>query len=449
MNDAAEVVVVGAGPAAAATACGLRRLGYAVVMIGESRNASVEGVSERTLARLRIAGLLAAAECVRGPGERTGVWGDGVTATSREYIVERSAFDRALLTDAAASGVVTRADWVIALEQSNEGWCVRTRSGDIDCRVVIDARGRRSRGAPLRGPRLAAISQRFQSPGHASLRTVVHPLADGWCWLAEDEEGMRWVQVVGAPGTLQPRHDLSLQIATTLKALPALAASLDGAVAVGPSSVRAAVAKMSIPAPARGMLRVGDAAIAMDPLSGHGLHEALASASVTVAAAHTYLDRDDWIAVEQFVNERAHEVWSRTVAVAAHFYGAQAARIATPFWMQTASAYESLAVAANAREWHEPRVDLRPVLNGHFIEMRRVVVTPERRRGVWQLSSVELAGLVDYFHSEPQPDVAHAAERFARTPAVVSEAAEWLAARGLIQLARQSGAPPALLNRGG
>ena len=72
------------------------------------------------------------------------------------------------------------------------------------------------------------------------------------------------------------------------------------------------------------------------------------AAHFAVAGAHTYLERDDWIAVERFMNARAREAWGRMTLAAAHFYRAQAAHLATPFWTQAASAYESLATAANS-----------------------------------------------------------------------------------------------------
>ena len=52
------LVILGAGPAGAATALGLRRLGYPVTLVSEWRRfAALEGVSLRVLEALRGAGL--------------------------------------------------------------------------------------------------------------------------------------------------------------------------------------------------------------------------------------------------------------------------------------------------------------------------------------------------------------------------------------------------------
>lgn len=355
---APQVAVIGSGPAGVAAACTLRRLGHRVTLFGESRNVALEGLSDRTLMRLRAVGLRSAVACVRGPGERTGIWGGAETATSREYLVDRAAFDAALVKDAVAAGVEHRAEAVSSLETSDEGWRVVTRSGVTGCSAVIDARGRHARGAPLRGPRLVSLSQRFGSVPSGAMRTAIHAIPQGWCWLADDGRGMRWVQVVTAPSAVQASTDVLARIITSLEAVPEGKSFLHGAVPAGSPLVRAAVAKMSLPATARGMLRVGDASIAMDPLSGHGMHEALVSARAGAAAMHAYLDGQDWAGVGGVMNGRARVAWERMTQSAAGFYGRQAAHAPTLFWTQAASVYESLATAARLGRQGAPREKL-------------------------------------------------------------------------------------------
>jgi flavin-dependent dehydrogenase len=286
------------------------------------------------------------------------MWGGEGVASSREYLIERSAFDAALLEDAAAAGLESEPAMVAAVEASGSLWRVRTRRRTIDCRAVIDARGRRARGAPLRGPRLVSVSQRFSTVQGGTLRTAIHPTADGWCWLADDGRGTRWVQVIGALSSVQANADVPLRIADSLGAIPEQAAFLESAVAVGVPMVRAAVAKMSLAAAAPAMLRIGDACIAMDPLSGHGIHEALVSARVAVATVHSYLESANWDSVAQVMNERTRETWEKMTTNAAHFYGMQASHLATGFWTQAASAYESLATAARIGAQADSRNEL-------------------------------------------------------------------------------------------
>lgn len=438
-----EVAVLGAGPAGVTTACGLHALGHTVALLGQPRGSAVEGLSERTLTQLRAAGLAAAAASARGPALRTSVWGRRQTARGYEHVIERLAFDRALLIDAARLGVQAVPVCVTGVEPRANGWRVKMRDGAIDCRAVVDARGRRSRRASLRGPSLVAVTQAFRTSQLAVARTAVFALDDGWCWLAEDGTGMLWLQVVGVPRASGRHAGLAHRIAAAVDAAPEFAASLATATPTGSAQARAAVARTSTPAAVPGFIRVGDAALAMDPLYGHGVYEALASAHVAVAGIHTFLVRGEWTAVERFVNERTRDVWHRTTMAAAHFYREQCHCGAAPFWTRTAAAYEALAAATGIDDTGAARIELRPVLNGPFIELRRVVVTPQRPRGVWQVDSVELASLVDFLAAESGADLAQAARRLERPPVVVAGALRWLTAQGLIgsSVMRRADAP--------
>jgi len=73
------------------------------------------------------------------------------------------------------------------------------------------------------------------------------------------------------------------------------------------------------------------------------------------------------------------------------------------------------------------------VLNGSVIEMRRVAVTRERPRGVWQVDQVELARLEEFLLAEPAAGVAQAARYLACPPAAVVSAVGWLRAHGLLK----------------
>ena len=70
------ILILGAGPAGAAVALGLRRLGHPVTVISEWRRfAAVEGVSQRVLEGLRNAGLTAHLAQVLDRCAEYGVWG--------------------------------------------------------------------------------------------------------------------------------------------------------------------------------------------------------------------------------------------------------------------------------------------------------------------------------------------------------------------------------------
>jgi menaquinone-9 beta-reductase len=432
MSHEVDVVVLGAGPAGVAAAVGLRKLGHSVMLFGASRNTSIEGLSRRAHALLTRLDLDAAARCARGPGKRSGTWAGAPVAMHGEYVVDRAEFDRALARDAASHAVVSRHELVTKVERDGELWRVRTRDGAVRSCAVVDARGRRTGRALHKGPSLLALSQPLRGIAADCPQTAIFPVESGWCWLASVGNGTGSFQwVTSSPGLSASRRDLARLVLLRMPEVLGRVWGCDRAVPVGLPEARAATARMLPSACQRGYVRAGDAAVACDPLSGHGLYEALRSASIAVVGIHTFLVRDSWGAIARFMQESSQELWDTAVGAAAAFYRHQSVCTAAPFWSQTAQAYESLRSGQPPRDGS--RVESRPVLNGALIEMRDVVVTAERPRGVWQVDEVELAGLLDFFHNEPLADIEHAACRLERRPAAIANAARWLITHGLLR----------------
>jgi len=423
-----EVAILGAGPAAVATAGALRRLGHEVVLIGVSRNTAVEGVSERTLTLLREYRLGAAADSVRGPGERRGAWAGVDLAGNTEYIVDRAQLDSALLADAAASGVPVLAEKVIRHDRIGALWQVHTERDSVDCRVVVDARGRRAQRGSSKGPDLIAVSQRFRIRPTGKVLTRLAAIPQGWCWLATDGRGMSWLQVTsGREPSL--RAGLEQHLRRLLDAAPGVAAELSGAIPSGAPIARAATQSLCTHADAPGLIRAGDAALALDPLSGQGMYEALRSVTAVTGAVRGFLS-GEWAPVARFMGERAREIWQRRSATAAQHYGLQAEETPSPFWTEAAAHYRSIQPAPLAPGG--ARIDSRPVLNGSCIELTRVVVTPQAPRGIWKVDAVDLPDLLDFLDSTHTTDPERAARHLRCPPAAVARALQWLDMHGLL-----------------
>jgi hypothetical protein len=82
------------------------------------------------------------------------------------------------------------------------------------------------------------------------------------------------------------------------------------------------------------LLRVGDAAFALDPLSSQGVQHALSSAGQAAIVIHTILARPEnatW--AKAFFRERHHEMIDRHRASCAALYSRQN-RFETPFWQE-------------------------------------------------------------------------------------------------------------------
>lgn len=432
-----DAVVVGAGPAGAATALRLHALGLRVALAARPRRAGMEGLSARALELLARERLQRAAASARGPFERVGQWGAQQPVRGREWLVQRAEFDAALLADLAAAGVAA----VPAIEAIEwRGGTARLRcagNASLRSRCVVDARGRRGGRAAVQGPRLLSLAWRFRSgapPGSHLL-----PWADGWCWCAADGAGTLAVQLVTTPARMR-RSGPARLLETAAQALPTLAGLLRGAQALAAAQgkpwadplICAATARAAADGPARpNAVRIGDADVALDPLSGQGIYEALAAAPGAAAAVHTLLAGGDADAARQFLRERSRELWQRTAAAAAMHYRINEQAFGSAFWSDCARDYAALAADAPARPSAAPSIGWRPVLDGTRIERRRVVLTPARPRGLWQYRCVELATLADAISATPSSTVGELAQRLARPAADVAAAAHWLAQHAL------------------
>ncbi len=399
---AVDVAVLGAGPAGCTAALGLHRLGHSVAILGRPRPAAIEGLGERCVAHLRDDGFDRAADAAGASALRIGVWAGTRTARGRECPVDRAAFDEALALDLATAGLrIDRRAARDVAPDARSGWRIDTAQGTLRCRALVDARGRRAGGVRRLGPRLLAWSERWRIGERAPPGSAVVAIDDGWCWFARDAGGILQRQFVCAPRTRLDREQLRERFDAATAALAQDAFSVRGAQFLG-ARATAAVMRLAEATHRPGHLRIGDAALALDPLSGHGVHEALQSARVGVAAIHSYLEGTDWAPIARFVTERVDEVWRRAVATAGGFYREQARSLpVAPFWAAIAGDYERLSAEADARIGPSTgRFEDRPVLNGQRIELRPVWVNARWPRGVWRAAITSVVREVRDDHDE-------------------------------------------------
>jgi hypothetical protein len=346
------------------------------------------------------------------------------------------------------------------LEWENGQWRALLRTGGrLAAPQVIDARGRR--GPERHGPLLLAVGRQFRTRAHAAPDapvqpgTHIHAIDFGWCWWAVRADAL-WVQVVGRPRGAHPAiaHSVAAHadkghpaawIAAAAAQIPALAHALEGSLPEGDLVARPAHARHGLKARDANVCdatrwRVGDAALALDPLSGQGVYEALRGARLVATAVQSVMRGGDAPLAHRFVAERQEEAWTNGVRTAAGFYRENAARGA--FWSETASAYEGLLPsAAPAGAPFAPRVERRPVLCGDRIQERDVIVTPQHPRGVWHLADVPLVSLKGYLESAEHATVSGAAAAVDRPAAAVASAIHWLQQTGIVARQLRPGIP--------
>ena len=165
-------------------------------------------------------------------------------------------------------------------------------------RLVIDARGRAALSGTAPCP-LAALPFRTTDPAPPSEPQMrITPHDGSWSWQATLPSGRSEGALF-----LHPDHLAGLSAAQRRALLLAHLALPTETLHIGtpcPAALHAAPA-----ATAQGLiLRVGDAALARDPVSSHGLVHAFRSAAHAVAAAATILQGGDASAAIAFLNKR-------------------------------------------------------------------------------------------------------------------------------------------------
>jgi 2-polyprenyl-6-methoxyphenol hydroxylase-like FAD-dependent oxidoreductase len=456
-----DVLVIGAGPAGSVAARRLAAAGARVALVGAAARAGWEGLSRRSVALLAEEGLdgkegfdgAEGLERVRGiidgPYSRSGEWG-GRAVEGTEWLVGRRALADGLRARACAAGVDDRRDTVTDLGWEGGRWLARLRAGGmLAAPQVIDARGRR--GPERHGPLLLAVGRQFRTRfRHAAAApaqpgTHLHAIDFGWCWWAARADAL-WVQVVGRPRGTRPAMALSAAayadaghpaawIAAAAAQVPALARALEGSLPDGNLVARPAHARLGLTVrgaardTARDTMRwlVGDAALALDPLSGQGVYEALRGARLVATAVQSVMRGGDAAPAHRFVTERQQESWASGVRTAAGFHRENVDR--GSFWSQIAAAYERLLPSAAPSA---PRVERRPVLCGGLFQERDVIVTSQHPRGVWHVADVPLVSLKGYLESAEHATVTGAAAAVDRPAAAVASAIHWLQQTGVV-----------------
>jgi len=393
------ILILGAGPAGAACAIGLRRLGYPVTLVSDWRRfAAVEGVSQRVLDALRHAGLGGALGQAAMPATRHVRWNGEQLQLNQEFLLDRQRFDAALRDELRRAGVVL-VEGRVREVQREHGYQVKLEHGPVlQGGFLVEARGRQAPLASdrLRGPETVSLLNLWQStPGPPA--SAVESLDDGWAWMARLADGRCYWQITldaGAAG-LPGRAQLPGYCADRRRQ-SALVRELFDPQALQPAPVHARSSTAILAGDCAGSdwLRVGDAAMAVDPLSGNGIFQSLSSALQAPVVINTLLRMPERAALaRQFHQQRIEQLFLRFARMGRDFYRQEQRLGGQPFWRnrQDWPDEQPMHVAA---QWSAVRIERRPVLRDGWVDQTEVVVTADQPLGIWHLQGIELAPLV-------------------------------------------------------
>ncbi len=439
------IVVLGAGPAGAAVALGLRRLGHAVTVVGTPRAFdAIEGVSDRVVAGLRGVGIEAALAAIADPSPRRATWAGQTTALNSERLVDRAAFDRLLWQELQDHGVECVAARVMRWapdEHDDEGHTLQVQRLDdaqpqtLRARFVVEARGRLAPHPPqgvTRGPETVALLWRGQGAPGAEAGSAVESLPGGWAWCARLPTGAVALQLTVDPAaiTLPPRAQLGAFVREQLAAVGAALPFLDIPATEVHALARTSGAVLAPEVCAETWLRVGDAAMAADPLSGNGIFQSLSSALQAPMVVHTLLNHPaDAPHARRFHTERVQGLFQRFARIGRDFYAQEARWAGEPFWAAR-RAWPDALPAHGSEGSSPPRIEERPVVDRDRIRLAEVLVTAEQPLGIWHVDGVELAPLWRAAQAAPGRELEAMAPLLGGSVPRAQAALRWLRAQG-------------------
>lgn len=399
------VLIAGGGVAGCTSAIGLRRLGYDVLLITRPRPfAAYEGLSQRSFDALSTLGCIQAAATVFPPSARFSVWNGEAKQANREYLIYRPDFDRALLEDVRRNGVGIIEGSVIGTLgglASRPSCRIKTSEGfrTIDADAAIDARGRfvPARDAYVSGPPSVSILQKLTLPPSLEPATSLHSIRRGWMWQAALPNGAGYLQLTTdakTAGAIRNFATLRRHMGHCDEAW-----IVEGSNENGKPLLRDATSRLHKEIVAQRVFYAGDAASAVDPLSGNGIFQTLAMTSVLPFVIHTVLNRDeaDGANAIAFYRERVRDLFRRYTSTGRDFYRAETRYADEPFWSDRNVWQPILPTVSSVR------IERRSVIIAPYVESKSVLITPSHPNGVRFFEGIDLVPIVEQLLHYP-PD---------------------------------------------
>ena len=346
-----DVCVVGGGPAGAVVAHELAKLGFSTCVLDRAAAASGHvGVSLTPSVRQILAGSGFTVEdaALLQPFGSLVLWGHARSPSYKRYpeaglTVDRPKLDVLLLTTARAAGaqVITPAVAARPARQGDGIWHVPIRHaagyGAVRARYLVDAAGRHGilpRRSQPRGSRTFAIYARWTDVPIEDINSRVEASADGWAWGTPLSKSAFLAAVfVDERSIARNRRANLTQLYREHLANSKLFRILDP----GRPNSAIAICEAS-PGHCTDLcgpdyIRVGDAALCLDPLSSQGVQRAIVSALQAAAVVNTtFREPGNASLARTFYQHRVLEADEHDRATSGAFYREQHAVTPTDFW---------------------------------------------------------------------------------------------------------------------
>jgi len=419
----ADVCVIGAGPAGSVFAARMAQLGHTVTLVERAQ------FPRRHLGESLSPGVLPLLETV---GVRDGVESAGFERVRRVLVqwegaeqvredpraegllVDRGRFDQILLERARTLGVrVLQPARVVARRETSEGWSIRiaAESGHIELKADFqaDASGRSSpaqrRHTGCRTLALYAYWQGSDLPREPRIEAG----DDAWYWGVPLPDGSCNTLVFIDPAEFRATRSGSLREEFLLRIrCSSLLAGCRDAQLAGPVEAIDATPYLAEDCVSATSLRVGEAALAIDPVSSSGVQKAMQSALAAAVVANTLLRRPESADVaKRFYRANLEDASGRHARWAAGYYGKVADERGGKFWRDRSAGAEqetipepkppldaqTMATSAVALSQQLEFVEL-PCIEGDFVTTKAGLRHPNLDGPIVYLGGQELAPLL-------------------------------------------------------
>ncbi|OMH26713.1 NAD(P)/FAD-dependent oxidoreductase [Motiliproteus sp. MSK22-1] len=405
-----DIMVLGGGPAGAATALGLVQLGYRVGLATESRPfAAMEGISQRVIDGLRGAGLHRALATLPEASSRQVTWNGSSSSANQETLVDRQRFDLAILEDLRQGGVEVFEARVSSIKEDEDGWSLSLQNNgqnhQLTGRFMVEARGRSAPAMGItktKGPDTLSLLQYWQGPCKKPF-SAVESFEEGWAWMAAGKDGRRYLQLTLDAKSIElpSKAELPRFCEARFRHLKQAVPFIEDAVATDQVLARTSASVLYSEVIGKNWIRVGDAAMAVDPLSGNGIFQALSSALIAPAVVNSLLKDSGVVEIaQQFYQDRVSTLFYRFARIGRDFYKMETGWANQAFWQLRSAWPDSQEVHATVEpgSW---RIEHRPVVDQGMIRMVEVLVTPDQPLGIWHLQGIELASVMKVLAALP------------------------------------------------
>ena len=466
----AKVCIIGAGPAGSVFATRMAQLGHQVDLIERQRFPRAhlgESLSPGVMTLLRAADMHETIETA-GFASVTGVWVKWAgeprlrdDAGEKGLLVDRGEFDCRLLQRARSFGVRIHQPARV-IEQTHDGarWRLTIDadgiSKQLDADFVADAGGRRS--ASGRSTRTGASTLAVYGYWRgATLPTMprIEAGEDGWYWGVPLPDGTYNTLAFVDPGWFRSAlGDTMPERFLRLLDRSRLMQECRGAELIAPPRAIDATPYLSGDCVAPARIQLGDAALAIDPISSSGVQKAIQTALSGAIVANTLLRRPGSTeAALSFYRTQLNDASERHRRWAAGHYREVAEHRDRPFWRERADTpamevaplppIDARGLAATPVELsHELEFVSTPCLQGDFVDVASALHHPRLASPLVFLGGRELAPLLQALPPGRTPlQIAQSWSN--RMPLESGMAiAGWLVQHGiLVEQHGQSGAP--------